>query len=78
MASSWALATSKVQATIFFVKVVILWSDQIPRFALQREAGMQAFLYALEVKERKKKQIPREGYSRFTQERKRNPMAPCS
>ena len=53
MASSWALETSKVQATIFFVKVVILWSDQLPRFALQREPGMLAFLYALEVKEKK-------------------------
>lgn len=54
MASSWDLETSKVQATIFFVKVVILWSDQLPRFALQREPGMLAFLYALEVKEKKK------------------------
>lgn len=71
MASSWALATWKVQATNFFVKMVILWSDQLPRIALQREAGILVFLYALEVKD-KKKCIPRDVYSRFGHERKWN------
>ena len=53
MASSWALATSKVQATIF-----ILWSDQLSRIALQREAGMLVFLYTLEIEQKKKDTFP--------------------